>query len=108
MLYGVECWPTKRQHVQQLSVAEMRMLRWICSNTRRDRVRNDDIQERLGVAPVEEKLVQHYLRWFGHIQRRLTEALVRSGVIRRTGNERRGRGRSNLTREESVKRDLKD
>jgi hypothetical protein len=26
MLYGVECWPTKRRHVQQLSVAEMRML----------------------------------------------------------------------------------
>jgi hypothetical protein len=25
MLYGAECWPTKR-HVQQLSVAEMQML----------------------------------------------------------------------------------
>jgi hypothetical protein len=87
MLYGAEYWPTKRQHVQQLSVAEMCMLRWICSNTRRDRVRNDDIQERLGVAPDEEKLVQHCLRWFGYIQRRLIEALVRSGVIRRTGNE---------------------
>jgi hypothetical protein len=35
----------------------MCMLRWICGNTRRDRVRNDDIRERLGVAPVEEKLV---------------------------------------------------
>ena len=22
MLYGAECWPTKRRHVQQLSVAE--------------------------------------------------------------------------------------
>jgi hypothetical protein len=45
MLYGAECWPTKRWHVQQLSVAEMRMLWWICGNTRRDRVRNDDIRE---------------------------------------------------------------
>jgi hypothetical protein len=35
----------------------MHMLRWICGNTRRDRVWNDDIRERLGVAPVEEKLV---------------------------------------------------
>jgi hypothetical protein len=70
MLYGAECWHTKRQHVQQLSVAEMRMLRWICGHTRRDRVRNDDICERLGVAPVEEKLMEHHLRWFGHIQRR--------------------------------------
>jgi hypothetical protein len=26
MLYEAECWPTKRRYVQQLSVAEMRML----------------------------------------------------------------------------------
>jgi hypothetical protein len=45
MLYGAECWPTKRRHVQQISVAEMRMLRWICGHTRRDRVRNDDIRD---------------------------------------------------------------
>ena len=38
------------------------MLRWICGHTRRDRVRNDDIRDRLGVAPIEEKLVQHWLR----------------------------------------------
>jgi hypothetical protein len=62
MLYGVECWTTKRQHVQQLIIAEMCMLRWICGHTRRDRVQNDDICERLGVALVEEKLVQHRLR----------------------------------------------
>jgi hypothetical protein len=68
MLYGAECWSIKRRHVQQLSVAEMCMLRWICSHTRRDRVRNDDIHEILGVAPVEEKLIQYRLRWFEHIQ----------------------------------------
>ena len=28
MLYGVECWPTKKRHVQQLSVVDIRMLRW--------------------------------------------------------------------------------
>jgi hypothetical protein len=52
---------------------------------------------RLGVALVKEKLVQHRLRWFGHIQQRPAEAPVCSGVIRRTGNDRRGRGRPNLT-----------
>jgi hypothetical protein len=82
------------------SVAEMRMLRWICGHTRRDRVQNDDIRERLGVAPVEEKLVQHRLRWFGHMQLRPAKALIRNGVIRRTGNKKRGRGRSRRVREE--------
>jgi hypothetical protein len=37
MLYGAECW-------QQLGVAEMRMLRWMCGHTRRDRVRNAPVQ----------------------------------------------------------------
>jgi hypothetical protein len=86
----------------------MRMLRWICGHTRRDRVRNDDIRERLGVTPVEEKLVQHRLRWFGHMQRRSAEAPIRNGVIRWTCNNKRARGRSNLIWEKSVKRDLKD
>ena len=108
MLYGAECWPTKRRHVQQLGVAEMRMLRWMCGHTRKDRVRNDDIRDRVGVAPIEEKLVQHRLRWFGHIQRRPPEAPVHSGRLKRAENVKRGRGWPILTWEESVKRDLKD
>lgn len=107
MLYGAECWPTKRRHVQQMSVAEMRMLRWICGHTRMDRVRNDDIRDRLGVAPIEEKLVQHRLRWFGHVQRRPPEAPVHCGVLAQDFHVRRGRGRPKLTWGEAIKRDLK-
>ena len=107
MLYGAECWDTKVQHIQKMSVTEMRMLRWICGHTRRDRIRNDDIRDKLGVAPIEEKLVQHRLRWYGHVQRRPLDAPVRSGVLSRIENTRRGRGRPRLTWEEAVKRDLK-
>jgi hypothetical protein len=76
ILYGAECWATKGQHIQKMSVAEMRMLRWICGHTKKDRIRNDDIRDKLGVAPIQKKLVQHRLRWFGHIQRRPPEASV--------------------------------
>ena len=108
MLYGAECWATKRQHVQKMSVTEMRMLRWICGHTRRDRIRNDDILEKVGVAPIEEKLVQHRLRWFGHLQRRPPDAPVRSGIISRFESTRRGRSWQRLTWEEAVKKDLKE
>uniref|UniRef100_A0A0A9HGK3 Uncharacterized protein n=1 Tax=Arundo donax TaxID=35708 RepID=A0A0A9HGK3_ARUDO len=91
MLYRAECWPTKRRHVQRLSIAEMRMLRWMCDHTRKDRVRNDDIRDKVGVASIEEKLVQHHLRWFRHIQRRPPEASVYSGRIKRTDNIKRNR-----------------
>ncbi|KAJ4809245.1 hypothetical protein LUZ62_021811 [Rhynchospora pubera] len=108
MLYGAECWATKRRHVQKMSVAEMRMLRWICGHTRKDRIRNDDIRDMVGVTPIEEKLIQHRLRWFGHIQRRPPEAPVRIGILNHFENTRRGRGRPRLTWEEAVKRDLKE
>ena len=84
------------------------MLRWFCGHTRRDRVWNEAIRERVGVAPIEEKLIQHRLRWFEHVQRRPPEALVRSGVLKHVDKVKRGRGRPKLTWEESVKRDFKD
>ncbi|GER42042.1 sorting nexin 1 [Striga asiatica] len=54
MLYGAECWPTKRKHGR--------------------------------VAPIEEKLVQHQLRLFGHVQRRPPDAPVRRGVLQRVAD----------------------
>jgi hypothetical protein len=97
MLYGAECWPTKRRHIEQLSDVEMRMLRWIYGHTRLDRVRNDDIHDGLGVALIKEKLIQHRLRWFRHVHWRPLETRVHRCIIRRDNNVKRGRGRPNLT-----------
>jgi hypothetical protein len=107
MIYGAEYWATKG-HDQKMSLAEMRMLRWICGHTRKDRIRNDNIMDKLGVAPIQEKLVQHHLRWFGHIQRRPPETPVRGDILSRPENTRRGRGRPRLTWEEAIKIDLKE
>ena len=35
-------------YVHKLSVAEIRMLRWMCGKTKRDRIRNVDIRESWG------------------------------------------------------------
>jgi hypothetical protein len=86
----------------------MGMLRWICDHTRRDRIRNDDIRDKLGVAPIQEKLVRHRLRWLGYIQRKSLEAPVHSGILSRPENTRRGRGRPKLTWEDAIKSDLKE
>jgi len=45
LLYGTECWAVKSQHENQVSVAEMRILRWMSGKTRHDRIRNDTIRE---------------------------------------------------------------
>ena len=57
-----------KQHVNKLRVTEMRMLRWICGKTLKDRIRNEHIREMVGVAPIEDKMRENRLRWFGHIQ----------------------------------------
>ncbi|PHT32637.1 Protein ENHANCED DISEASE RESISTANCE 2 [Capsicum baccatum] len=77
MLYGAECWPVKNSHIQKMKVAEMRMLRWMCGLTRGDRVRNETIREKVGVTPVECKMREVRLSWFGHVKRRGMDALVR-------------------------------
>ena len=60
------------------------------------------------MAPIEEKLTQHRLRWFEHVQWRPPEAPVCSGVLKRVDKIKRGSGRPKLTWDESVKRDLKN
>ena len=77
LLYGAECWPIKKTQVQRLMVAEMRMIRWMCGYTKMDRIRNVVIKERVGVAPLEEKLRETRLRSFGHIKRRSVDGPVR-------------------------------
>ncbi|XP_033511396.2 uncharacterized protein [Nicotiana tomentosiformis] len=77
MLYGAEYWPVKNSHVRGMKVAEMRMLRWICGHTRRDKIKNEVIRDKAGVAPVEEKMRELRLRWFGYVQRRSTDAPVK-------------------------------
>ena len=81
MLYGTECWAVKKQYVSKMNVVEMRILRWLCGKTRRDKVRNERIRKMIEVAPIDEKMRENRLRWFGHIQRRSTNALVRKSVM---------------------------
>lgn len=107
ILYGSECWAIKGHQETKVGVAEMRMLRWMCGHTRKDRIRNDCIRGVLGVAPIAEKITENRLRWFGHVQRRSREAPVRrvEGIVFSPIKRRRGRPRR--TWEELVKMDLK-
>ena len=48
MLYGTKCWTIKKQHVHKISVVEMRMLRRISGNTRKDKIPNEEIYIKIG------------------------------------------------------------
>ncbi|PKA58475.1 ataxia telangiectasia mutated family protein [Apostasia shenzhenica] len=93
MIYGAECWPVKRKHINKINIAEMRMLRWMCGYTRKDKMINKYIQKKVGVAPIEHKLRESRLRWFGHLNRRPIEAPVRKIELLNFAHVQKGRVR---------------
>ena len=56
MFYGTECWAVKKQYVSKMNVTEIRMLRWMCGKTRRDKVRRKPIHKMIEVAPIKKKM----------------------------------------------------
>ena len=106
LLYGAECWATTKAQEQRLMVAEMRMLRWMCGHTRLDKVRNEVIRHKVGVASIGDKLREARLRWFGHVRRRHPEAPVRRCESLSLGDGRRGRGRPKKSWKEVIRNDL--
>lgn len=50
-----KCWTAKYCHVHKMNVAEMRMLRWMCGHTRKDKIRNEIMRKKLGVVPIEDR-----------------------------------------------------
>lgn len=51
-------------------------MRWICCHARRDKIKNKDIWDKVGVVSIENKMRKMRLTWFWHVQRRCRDALV--------------------------------
>ncbi|KAL6517101.1 hypothetical protein OROHE_017807 [Orobanche hederae] len=107
LLYGTECWAVKQCHVQKMNVAEMRMLRWMCGHTKKDRLRNEVIREKVRVASIEDKMMENRLRWFGHVRRRPVDASVRRLESWGTSNIVKGRGRPKKTWIKLIENDMR-
>ena len=86
----------------------MRMIRWICGHTRLDRIRNEVIRDKIGVAFVEDKMREARLHWFGHIKRRPMDAPVRRGETIVCSDHKRRRGRPKKSWRQVIRHDLKD
>ncbi|XP_070050346.1 uncharacterized protein [Nicotiana tomentosiformis] len=106
MLYVAECWPVKIAHVHKMKVTYMGMLRWMCRHTRLDKIRNEVIRDKVGVAPIEDKMREARLRWFGYVRRRSIDAPVRRCERLTSEGLRRGRGRLKKKWGEVIRQDM--
>jgi len=71
-----------------------------------DKITNDHIRESVGVAPIVEKMVENRLRWFGHVERRPIDSVVRRVDQMEDSQITRGKGRPRKTIRETIKKDL--
>ncbi|VDO19159.1 unnamed protein product [Heligmosomoides polygyrus] len=59
---------------------ETKMLRWTAGVTRMDRIRNDAIRQKFGVAPIADKMRKARLRWYGHVLRGKEDSVCKIGL----------------------------
>ena len=93
LLYNSETWTLREDTKRRLRVFEMACLRRIVGVSRRDRIRNTLVKERVNImADVVQRVAERRLRFFGHVMRmqpyRLPYIAIHGQV-----HGKRGRGR---------------
>jgi len=106
-LYGSESRSSIKADIQILHVMQMNMLRWSLGLSRLDRIENTEVLRRMGVAPIEDKLAEGRLRWFGHVQRRDDESVART-ALSLTVDGKKPVGHPKRTWMDNVAKDMKD
>jgi hypothetical protein len=69
LCYQSQTWTLTKAHEQKLTTCEMRCLRKITNNTRRDRIRNTTIRNQVGTRSCIEYIEEQRMKWFGHLTR---------------------------------------
>ncbi|EPB75540.1 common central domain of tyrosinase [Ancylostoma ceylanicum] len=107
LMYGSECLPLSRAHERMLNTMEMRMLRWACGFTRRDKVPNEDIRTIMQTAPIQLKLRAQRLRWYGHVMRRPSLCPTRQAMEMDVACKR-SRGAPKKRWKDAVRKDMEE
>lgn len=106
MLYGSETWAVKEEDLVRLERNDMRMIRWMCNVSLRDRESSDELRSRLGIHNIRDVVQTRRLRWFGHLERMEEDNWVskcRGMVVEGT----KPRGRPRKTWQEVIRADLR-
>ena len=105
MVYGLETVAVTKKQVEEMEVAEMKMLRFAMEVTRKDKIRNEHIRSTVKVEQLRMKMREGRLRWYGHVMRRDQEYVGRKMMeMELPGKRRRGRPKRRFL--DAVKEDM--
>ena len=105
MLYGAETWATTKRQESRIEVNEMRMLRWMCGVTRKDKIRNEHIRGTTKVAQASRKITERRLKWYGHVMKMEEDHVVKRVMTKAIPGKRK-RGRPKTRWKDVCKRDM--
>ena len=92
MVYGLETVVVTKKQVEEMEVAEMKMLRFARGVTIKDKIRNKHIRSTVKVERLGMKMREGRLRWYGHVMRRDQENVGRKMMkMELPGKRKRGR-----------------
>ena len=107
MVYGLETVAVTKKQVEEMEIAEMKMLRFTMGVTRKDKIRNEHIRSTVKVEQLGMKMREGRLRWYGHVMRRDQEYVERKMMeMELPGKRRRGRPKKRFL--DVVKEDMKE
>ena len=93
--------------VEEMEVAEMKMLRFAMGVTRKDKIRNEYIRSTVKVERLGMKMREGRLRWYGHVMRRDQEYVGRKMMeMELPGKRKRGRPKKRFL--DVVKEDIEE
>ena len=92
MVYGLETVAVTKKQVEEMEVAEIKMLKFAIGVTRKDKIRNEHIRSIVKVEQLGMKMSEGRLRWYGHVMRRDQEYVGRKMMeMELPGKRKRGR-----------------
>ena len=107
MVYGVETVAVTKKQMEEMEVAEMKMLRFAMGVTRKDKIRNEYIRSTVKAERLGMKMREGRLRWYGHVMRRNQECVGRK-MMEMELPEKRRRGRPKRRFLDVVKEDMEE
>ena len=105
MIYGSETWAMNLEQQRRLERAEMRMVRWMCGVSLKEKKTSDELRRMMGIEPVVDVVKRGRLRWMGHVLRKDENDWMRK-VMEINVEGSRGRGRPRRTWLSVVEEDM--
>ena len=95
MVYGLETVAVIKKQVEEMEVAEVKMLRFAMGVTRKDKIRNEYIRGTIKVERLGMEIREGRLRWYGHVMRRDQDYVGRK-MMEMELQRKRGRPKRNF------------